>query len=147
MGLDWSIIDAIAPVLCYVEHLHLCHNYCSKIFTEFQLPKEHFKLLKFINLENNGICSWDEVDDFRKLNNLKRLTLNRNYIQKIYYKQGWKDLYVLNIEDNPIADYSSINQINEFPQIKQLRCIGCPIMTAGGEHSYENIIARAQFLT
>jgi len=24
MGLDWSQIDILAPVLCYIEHLHLC---------------------------------------------------------------------------------------------------------------------------
>jgi hypothetical protein len=29
MGLDWSQIDILAPVLCYVENLHLCHNKCS----------------------------------------------------------------------------------------------------------------------
>lgn len=52
----------------------------------YQLPKEHFKLLKFVNLEDNGICSWDEIDEFRKLKNLKRLTLNKNHISKITYK-------------------------------------------------------------
>lgn len=100
MGLDWSQIDILAPVFCYVENLHLCHNKCSSIFTQYQLPKDHFKLLKFVNLEDNGICSWDEVDEFRKLKNLKRLILNKNYISKVYYKQGWPELYVLSIEDN-----------------------------------------------
>jgi len=109
MGLDWSQIDILAPILCYVEHLHLVKNYCSKIFTQYQLPKDHFKLLKFINLEDNGICSWDEVDDFRKLKNLKRITLNKNLITKIYYKPGWQDLYCLSIEDNPIESYESID--------------------------------------
>jgi len=53
MNLDWGDIDALAPVLVYVEHLHLCKNYCNKIFSEYKLPQEHFKLLKFINLEDN----------------------------------------------------------------------------------------------
>jgi hypothetical protein len=39
MGLDWSQIDILAPVLCYVENLHLCRNYCSRIFTQYQLPQ------------------------------------------------------------------------------------------------------------
>lgn len=147
MGLDWEVIDALAPVLVYIEHLHLCQNYCSKIFTEFQLPKEHFKLLKFVNLEDNGIASWDEVDEFRKLKNLKRLTLNKNFIQRVYYKPGWPELYVLNIEDNPLDSYESIDQINEFPQIRQLRLQGSPLMTLAGDRSKEYIIARAQFVT
>lgn len=100
-----------------------------------------------MNLEDNGICSWDEIDEFRKLKNLKRLTLNKNYIQKIYYKQGWNDLYVLNIEDNPISEYDSIDQLSEFPQVRQLRIGGCPIMTKDGDRSKTYIIARVQFLT
>ena len=89
MGLDWSQIDILAPVMCYIENLHLCQNQCSRIFTQFKLPKEHFKLLKFVNLEENGIESWDEVDEFRRLPNLKRLTLNKNKISNITYRQGW----------------------------------------------------------
>ena len=80
MGLDWSQIDILSPALCYVEHLHLVSNRCSYIFSQYKLPKDDFKLLKFINLEDNGIMSWDEVDEFRKLKNLKRLTLNKNHI-------------------------------------------------------------------
>jgi len=115
MGLDWSQIDILAPTLCYIEHLHLCHNHCSIIFSQYQLPKEHFKLLKFINLEENGIASWDEVDEFRKLKNLKRLTLNKNFIKTIHYRPGWPELYMLSIEDNPIDQYASIDAISEFP--------------------------------
>lgn len=127
MGLDWSQIDILAPALCYVEHLHLCQNRCSYIFSQFKLPKDDFKLLKFVNLEDNGIASWDEIDEFRKLKNLKRLTLNKNHIQKIYYKQGWPELYMLSIEDNWIDNFESIDALNEFPQIRNLRIGGNPI--------------------
>jgi hypothetical protein len=86
MGLDWSQIDILAPAFCYIEHLHLVRNKCSTIFSQYKLPKEHFKLLKFINLEENGIKEWAEVDDFRRLPNLKRLTLNKNPLANITYK-------------------------------------------------------------
>lgn len=62
-------------------------------------------MLKFVNLEENGIESWDEVDEFRRLPNLKRLTLNKNRIKDIVYKQGWPQLYVLSIEDNLIDNF------------------------------------------
>lgn len=115
MGLDWSQIDILAPVLCYVENLHLCRNECSHIFTQYQLPQQHFKLLKFVNLEDNKIASWEEVEEFRKLKNLKRLTLNKNHISRINYKSGWPELYVLSIEDNYLEHYSAIDALNEFP--------------------------------
>lgn len=80
MSLDWEQILALAPALCYVEQLHLVRNNCSKICSLYEVPREHFKILKFINLEGNNIASWDEVIEFRHLKNLKRLTLNKNRI-------------------------------------------------------------------
>ena len=70
MGLDWEQINILTPVLSYCENLHLVNNYCSKICSLYKVPKDHFKLLKFINLENNGIESWDEIVEFRHLERL-----------------------------------------------------------------------------
>ena len=114
MALDWEQINTLAPVLCYCEHLHLVRNQCSKISSLYKIPKVHFKLLKFINLEDNGIESWDEIVEFRHLESLKRLTLNKNRIQSIYYKPGFNELYVLSIEDNLINNWDSFNALNEF---------------------------------
>ena len=55
MALDWEQIDILLPVFCYVEQLHLVKNNCSTILTKYKLPREEFKLMKFINLEANGI--------------------------------------------------------------------------------------------
>ena len=115
MALDWSQILALAPILCYVEQLHLVRNNCNKICSMYQVPREHFKLLKFLNLEGNNIESWDEINEFRVLPNLKRLTLNKNRISKINYKPGWKDLYMIAIEDNLIDNWQSFDALNEFP--------------------------------
>lgn len=128
MGLDWSQIDILAPVICYVEQLHLVRNQCSQICTKYVVPKDHFKILRFINLEENGIESWDEVDGFRTLPNLQRLTLNKNKIKNITYKQGWKQVYMISIEDNLIDNWESFDQIGEFPMVKNLRVTGNPIM-------------------
>lgn len=84
-------------------------NNCSKICSLYKIPKEHFKLLKFINLEDNGIESWDEVVEFRTLPNLKRLTLNRNRIREVYAKPGFTNLYMLSIEDNLIDNWKSFD--------------------------------------
>lgn len=94
-----------------------------------------------MNLEENGIESWDEVDEFRRLPNLKRLTLNKNRISKITYRQGWPQLYVLSIEDNLISDFTSFDQLNEFPMIKNVRVNGNPIMKTN-DRAREIVIAR-----
>jgi len=116
---------------------------CSK----YTIPaKDHFKNLKFINLEENGIESWDEVIEFRKLDFLKRLTLSKNRIKNIYYKPGFRDLFMLTIEDNLIDNWKAFDAISEFPQIRNLRASGNPILlNEKGEPSEEgriNAIAR-----
>jgi len=58
--------------------------------------------LKFINLEQNGIESWDELAGFRNLPVLKRMTVSKNKIREIYYKPGFNDLYMITLEDNLI---------------------------------------------
>jgi hypothetical protein len=51
MGLDWSQIDILAPTFVYVEQLHLVRNKCNKICTQYEISKDSFRNLKFINLE------------------------------------------------------------------------------------------------
>lgn len=84
--------------------------------------------MKFINLEANGIASWEEVSEFRNLPNLKRLTLNKNPIKNVTYKPGWRDLLMLSMEDCEIDNWHSFDELNEFPTLKQLRVNGNPIM-------------------
>ena len=98
-----------------MEQLHLVYNNCNIIASQYPIPRDHFKLLKFLNLQGNNIESWDEVSEFRVLPNLKRLTLNKNRIRSIYYKPGWRDLYMLSMEDNLIDNWESFDQLNEFP--------------------------------
>jgi len=128
--------------------LHLVRNNCSKICSLYEIPRDFFRLLKFINLEENGIESWDEVIEFRHLPNLKRLTLNKNKIKNIYYKPGFKDLYMLSMEDNLIDNWQSFDALNEFPQVKNLRTWNNPIFTEelGGPKARECAIARVQFV-
>ena len=73
--------------------------------------------------------------------NLKRLTLNKNRIKEITYRQGWPQLYVLSIEDNLIDNFKVFDQLNEFPMIKNIRVNGNPIMHTN-ERAREIVIAR-----
>jgi Leucine-rich repeat (LRR) protein len=83
--------------------------------------------LKFINVEQNGIESWDEIVGFRNLPNLRRLNISKNRIKEIYYKPGFNDLYMITMEDNLINDWKSFDALNQFKKITHLRCHGNPI--------------------
>jgi hypothetical protein len=68
--------------------------------------------LKFINVEQNGIESWDELIGFRNLPVLKRITVSKNKIKEIYHKPGFYDLYMLTMEDNLISEWNSFYALN-----------------------------------
>ena len=108
------------------------------------MPKGHFRLLKFINLEGNGIESWDEVIEFRVLENLKRLTLNKNRIRNVYYKPGFRNLYMISMEDNLVDNWESFDALNEFGALRNLRVLNNPIFTEelGGPRARECAVAR-----
>lgn len=154
-SLEWSQLDILAPTLLYVENLFLARNNCRKICSEFEISKTYWKNLRLLNLEQNGIESWDELVGFRILDGLRRLIINKNSIKEIYKKPGFKDLKYLSFEDNLIADWKSFNQLNEFEgQLKQIRCQGNPLFNIEDDNDNEKkkqnqyiSIAKLKFLT
>ena len=88
--------------------------------------------MKFINVEQNGIESWDELIGFRNLPVLKRITVSKNKIKEIYHKPGFYDVYMLTMEDNLISDWSSFDALNQFKQLSVLRCGGNPVLEKAG---------------
>jgi hypothetical protein len=81
-----------------------------------------------LNLEANGITSWDEVIGFRVLPILKRLTVSKNMLSSVYFKPGFNDLYMVAIEDNLLSDWKAFDALNEFKGITHLRSNGNPIL-------------------
>ena len=114
MSLDWSQIDILSPTLIYVESLFLVRNNCSKICSEYKINKQIFKNLRYLNLEQNGIESWEEVAGFNVLNDLKHLIINKNQISSISYVPGFRGLKMLSFEDNLVNDWRTFDQLNEF---------------------------------
>ena len=114
----------------------------------YPVPREQFRLLKFINLEGNNIESWDEVIEFRHLENLKRLTLNNNRIRNVYHKPGFNELYMISMEDNFIDNWQSFDALNEYSKLRNLRVLNNPIFKEelGGPRARECAIARVQFI-
>lgn len=55
MHLDWGQIDIVSPALTYVEELHLCRNKCNIISSQYEIKKDVWRHLKYINLEENNI--------------------------------------------------------------------------------------------
>lgn len=128
MSLDWGQIDILAPTLVYVENLYLVRNNCKHICSKYEINKDYFKNLRYLNLEENGIESWDELAGFRKLNDFQYLIVNKNLIREIYYKPGFRSLTQLSFDDNLISTWKTFDELNQFESmISQIRCANNPI--------------------
>jgi hypothetical protein len=132
--------------LVYIEQLHLVRCNCTHVSSKYKISKDYFKNLKFLNLEQNGIESWDELVGFRNLPVLKRLTVSKNKLRHIYHKPGFQDLYMIALEDNLISDWRSFDALNEFKQISVIRCGGNPVLEKAGQDGRNTVIARIQYL-
>ena len=63
---------------------------------------------------------------------LKRLTVSKNRLREIYYKPGFRDLYMVSMEDNLFNDFRPFDALNEFNGIKNVRCSGNPVFESTG---------------
>lgn len=104
----------MAPALLYVENLYLVRNNCKKICSEYTIDKDTWKNLRYLNLEGNGIESWDELAGFRNLKEFQYLVINKNMIKEIYYKPGFRNLKQLSFDENAINSWSSFDALNKF---------------------------------
>ena len=147
MKLDWSQIDILSPTLTYVEELHLWRNNWNKISSEYEISKDVWRHLKFINLEDNNITDWEEIQGFRKLDKVKKLGLGINQIRSIKYRPGFPELMTVDIYQNLIDSWESIDQLNEYRQVSRLRINDNPI-TQGENIDLirQEMIARIKYL-
>ena len=147
MNLDWSQIEIVSPALIYVEELHLWRNNCSIISSEFDIPKDSWPHLKYINLEENNICDWEEIQGFRKLEKLKKLGLGINQIKEINFRPGFSELTTLDIYQNLLDNYISIDQLSEYYSLNRIRIADNPITSGDKKDSArQQILARIRYL-
>ena len=127
-------MDILSPTLTYVESLYLVRNNCKRICSEHKIDKQVWKNLRYLNLEQNGIESWDELVGFRELNDLRQLIVNKNQIKAIYHKPGFRGLRQFSFEHNQLRSFKSFDALNLFDsRIEQIRCQGNPVIMAGKE--------------
>ena len=100
--------------------------------------------LKYINLEENNISDWGEIQGFRKLDKLKKLGLGMNQIQHIHYRPGFPELNAIDIYMNLIDNWESIDQLNEYKEITKLRIADNPLTS--NKRAREEIFARIKYL-
>ncbi|XP_008445987.2 tubulin-folding cofactor E isoform X1 [Cucumis melo] len=144
-GITWMQVEILKHSLPAIEELHLMGNNISEVKPESSSMVEGFNLLRLLNLENNCIAEWNEILKLGQLRSLEQIQLNNNKLSHIFYPnldelhelfgdvelQGdcfpFQNLRCLFLGGNNIDDLASIDVLNSFPNLIDIRLSENPI--------------------
>jgi len=148
MGLCWEDVDILLPSFELLEELWLSHNKCSTISTTYKVRVEYLPNLTSLNLEDNKLSQWEDIEAFGVLPKLTDLVLSMNNIRFIPQPKGFKNVSQLLIEENLIDNWESINNLNLFTNLARLRITDNPLENVNERGRIrQQIIARVKGLT
>ncbi|CAL4910786.1 unnamed protein product [Urochloa decumbens] len=140
-GVTWELVEKIKVSFTCLNELHLMSNKLKTIMTPAGKFVQGFNTLRLLNLEDNHIDSWDEIVKLSYLKSLEQLHLNKNRIKHVKYPSNlpshgplddasavpFENLQVLLLGSNEIDDFSSVDSLNLFPSLIDVRISDNPI--------------------
>ncbi|XP_021903365.1 tubulin-folding cofactor E [Carica papaya] len=149
-GINWTQIEILEPSLPVIEELHLMGNSISTMKPASSSAIQGFNSLRLLNLEDNCIAEWSEVLKLSQLRSLEQLHLNRNKLTQIFYPDNdmieqllsnynthakshipFQNLRCLLLGANNIKDVHSIDSLNSFPELVDIRLSDNPVADPG----------------
>jgi hypothetical protein len=140
-GVTWELVEKIKVPFSCLKELHLIWNKMNIITTPVGKFVQGFDALRLLNLEDNHIVSWDEMVKLSYLRSLEQLHLNKNKIKHVRYPSNlpssvplgdvsfppFEKLQVLLLGSNEIEDFLSVDSLNLFPSLMDVRISDNPI--------------------
>ncbi|KAI4296992.1 hypothetical protein L6164_036905 [Bauhinia variegata] len=148
-GVDWEQVELLEKALPAIEELHLMGNNISRILPMSSSMVEGFDSLKLLNLDDNCIAEWEEIAKLSQLKCLEQLYLNKNCLNCIFYPNNdmhhelvnytsevtnhklFQNLRCLLLGGNKIEDLTSVDSLNSFPKLVEIRLSDNPITDPG----------------
>ncbi|KAF2300620.1 hypothetical protein GH714_014533 [Hevea brasiliensis] len=141
-------VEELNHLLPMIEELHLMRNGISRIMPTSSSIVQGFGSLRLLNLENNSIAEWNEILKLSLLRSLEQLHLNKNNLKHIFYpdadtiqkllsgsesnvKMPFQNLHCLLLGGNNIEDLASVDSLNSFPKLVDIRLSENPIADTG----------------
>ncbi|KAK1422181.1 hypothetical protein QVD17_25125 [Tagetes erecta] len=129
VSINWSQVEVLKESLQAIEELHLMGNKIREITPTSSKFVQGFSSLQVLNLEENYIADWSEIEKLSQLKCLEQLHLNKNNIERIWYPttdelpyKPFQNLRCLLIGGNKIEDLASIDALNSYPALVDIRC-------------------------
>eukprot|EP00249_Psilotum_nudum_P006771 c20044_g1_i1 orf=398-2047(-) len=171
-SIAWRQVEILKCSFPLLEELHLCGNDIQK----FELEQEDaivstsnkfvegFKFLHLLDLEKNCIEAWEEIMKLSALESLEQLHIGHNNLKQIFYHEQsatsndakeqnknfkpFSSLRCLLLGGNAIQDWESVDSLNLFPNLTEVRLSENPItdLSVGGASRYM-LIARLAKIT
>ncbi|KAK3137774.1 hypothetical protein QOZ80_5BG0457050 [Eleusine coracana subsp. coracana] len=140
-GVTWELVEKIKVSFASLNELHLMSNKLKMIMAPDGKFMQGFNALRLLNLEDNHIDSWDEIVKLSFLTSLEQLHLNKNRLKHIKYPSNlsspgpldhaasapFQNLQVLLLGSNEIDDFPSVDSLNLFPSLRDIRLSDNPI--------------------
>ncbi|CAL1363888.1 unnamed protein product [Linum trigynum] len=144
-GIKWTQVEELKPLLPVIEELHLMGNGICEIKPTPSFV-QGFETLRLLNLEDNCIAEWAEILKLSMLTSLEHLQLNKNKLKSMFYPDDdtiqkmlngshllekccipFRNLRYLLLASNNIEDLASIDSLNLFPNLMDIRISENPI--------------------
>ncbi|KAK9054270.1 hypothetical protein SSX86_025348 [Deinandra increscens subsp. villosa] len=129
VSISWSQVEVLKDSLQVIEELHLMGNKIREITPASSQFVQGFYSLRVLNLEDNYIADWGEILKLSQLKCLEQLHLNKNNLEHIWYPttdeaqhKPFQNLRCLLIGGNKIEDLASIDALNSYPALVDIRC-------------------------
>ncbi|KAH7841044.1 hypothetical protein Vadar_024881 [Vaccinium darrowii] len=138
-GIKWMQVEMLKCSLPAIEELHLMGNNLNAITPPSSDTVQGFDSLRILNLEDNCIADWNEILKLCQLKSLEQLHLNKNSINHLWYPEydtvndqlscesaensyrPFQNLHCLLLGGNNIEDLASVDSLNSFPHLKDIR--------------------------
>ncbi|RZB90234.1 Tubulin-folding cofactor E isoform B [Glycine soja] len=143
-GVDWEQVELLRQSLTTIEELHVMGNSISRILPGSSSMVQGFDYLRLLNLEDNCIDEWKEIMKLSQLRCLEKLYLNNNCLKSVFYPDNgghyesevtcykpFQNLRHLLLANNNISDLASIDSLNLFPNLVDIRLSDNPITDSG----------------
>ncbi|XP_022886290.1 tubulin-folding cofactor E isoform X1 [Olea europaea var. sylvestris] len=149
-GVIWKQVEMLKDSLPCIEELHLLGNKLREITAVSTTAVQGFDFLRCLNLEDNYIADWAEILKLSQLKSLEQLFLNKNDLNRIWYPDygtthkldngcesldknpmPFNTLQCLLLGGNKIEDLDSIDSLNSFPNLVDIRLSENPIADIG----------------
>ncbi|WOH00524.1 hypothetical protein DCAR_0519889 [Daucus carota subsp. sativus] len=149
-GLNWTQVELLKDSLPVIEELHLMGNKVKNIQPTSSTTVQGFIHLRLLNLEDNCLADWNEILKLSHLQRLEQLHLNKNNLNCIRYPDDdamqklasgcesfeknivpFQNLCCLLLGGNNIGDLASVDSLNSFPRLTDIRLSENPVSDPG----------------